>query len=165
MKVYYFINRLEYFGFNEKLNQSFYDHGLCEKKSAVYIKPKEYNDVSISPFNFFSLKKKYNIKTVYLYDRVIGVNNKVVVSDHVNRSGFYPLRGKTPYKALTMFPDMSKIYEGDPNQKKTTIHTLGPKRFKNKQLSDSLVYSEGAAAVSTLWHYFNVKVKCFGVPA
>ena len=165
MKVYYFINRLEYFGFNKKLNQSFYDHGLCEKKSAVYIKPKEYNDVSISPFNFFSLKKKYNIKTVYLYDRVIGVNNKVVVSDHVNRSGFYPLRGKTPYKALTMFPDMSKIYEGDLNQKKTTIHTLGPKRFKSKQLSDSLVYSEGAAAVSTLWHYLSVKVKCFGVPS
>ena len=89
----------------------------------------------------------------------------MVVSDHVNRSGFYPLRGKTPYKALTMFPDMSKIYEGDPNQKKTIIHTIGPKRFKSKQLSDSLVYSEGAAAVSTLWHYLNVKVKCFGVPA
>ena len=156
---------MEYFGFNEKLNQSFYNHSLCEKKSAVYIKPKEYNDVSISPFNFFSLKKKYNIKTVYLYDRVIGVNNKVVVSDHVNRSGFYPLRGKTPYKALTMFPDMSKIYEDDPNQEKITTHTLGPKRFKSKQLSDSLVYSEGAAAVSTLWHYLNVKVKCFGVPA
>ena len=156
---------MEYFGFNEKLNQNLYDHGLCKKKSAVYIKPKEYNDVSISPFNFFSLKKKYNIKIVYLYDRVLGVNNKVVVSDHVNRSGFYPLRGKTPYKTLTMFPDMSKIYEGDLNQKKTTIHTLGPKRFKSKQLSDSLVYSEGAAAVSTLWHYLNVKVKCFGVPA
>ena len=89
----------------------------------------------------------------------------MVVSDHVNRSGFYPLRGKTPYKTLSMFPDMSKIYEGDLNQKNTTIHTLGPKRFKSKQLSDSLVYSEGAAAVSTLWHYFNVKVKCFGVPA
>ena len=89
----------------------------------------------------------------------------MVVSDHVNRSGFYPLRGKTPYKALTMFPDMSKIYEGDPNQKKITIHTLGPKRFKSKHLSDLLVYSEGAAAVSTLWHYLNVKVKCFGVPA
>ena len=165
MKVYYFINRLEYFGFNAKLNQSFYGHSLCEKKSAVYIKPKEYSGVSISPFNFFSLKKKYNIKIVYLYDRVIGVRNKVVVSDHVNRSGFYPLRGKTPYKALAMFPDMSKIYECDPNQKKTTIHTLGPKRFKNKQLSDSFVYSEGAAVVSALWHYLNVKVKCFGVPA
>ena len=156
---------MEYFGFNAKLNQSFYGHRLCEKKSAVFIKPNQYNSVSISPFNFFSLKKKYNIKTVYLYDRVIGVNNKVVVSDHVNRSGFYPLRGKTPYKALAMFPDMSKIYECDPNQKKTTIHTLGPKRFKNKHLSNSLVYSEGAAAVSTLWHYLNVKVKCFGVPA
>ena len=140
MKVYYFINRLEYFGFNKELNQSFYDHGICEKKSAVYIKPKDYNDVSISPFNFFSLKKKYNIKIVHLYDRVIGVNERVVVSDHINRSGFYPLRGKTPYKALAMFPDMSKIYEGDLNQKKITIHTLGPKRFKSKHLSDSIVY-------------------------
>ena len=165
MKAYYFINQLECFGFNEKLNQNFYDHDLCEKKSSVFIKPKQYNSVSISPFNFFSLKKKYNIKAVLLFDRVIGVSGRVVVSDHVNRSGFYPLRGKTPYKSLTMFPDMSKIYERDPNQKETTVHTLGPKRFKNKQLSDSLVYSEGAAAVSTLWHYLNVKVKCFGVPA
>ena len=102
---------------------------------------------------------------MFLYDRVIGTNNKIIVSDHVNRSGFYPLRGKTPYKSLTMFPDMSKVYEVDPNQKKTTVHTIGPKRFKSKKLSDSLVYSEGAAAVSTLWHYLNVKVKCFGVPA
>lgn len=165
MKVYYFINRLECFGFNEKLKQSFYDHGICEKKSTVFIKPKQYNSVSISPSNFFSLKKKYNIKTVHLYDRVVGTNNKVVVSDHVNRSGFYPLRGKTPYKTLTMFPDMSKIYESDSNQKKTTVHTLGPRRFKSKKLSGSFVYSEGAAAVSTLWHYLNVKVKCFGIPA
>jgi len=164
LKVYYFINRLEYFGFNEKLNQSFYDHSVCEKKSSVFIKPKQYNSFSISPLNFFSLKKRYNIKTVFLYDRVIGVNNKVIVSDHVNRSGFYPLRGKTPYKSLTMFPDMSKVYEDDPNQKKTTVHTIGPKRFKSKQPSDSLVYSEGAAAVSTLWHYLNVKVRCYGVP-
>ena len=155
---------MEHFGFNEKLNQCFYDHSVCEKKSTVFIKPKQYNSFSISPFNFFSLKKKYNIKTVFLYDRVIGVNNKVVVSDHVNRSGFYPLRGKTPYKSFAMFPDMSKVYEVDPNQKKTTVHTIGPKRFKSKKLSDSLVYSEGAAAVSTLWHYLNVKVKCFGVP-
>ena len=164
MKVYYFINRLKYFDFNEKLNQSFYEHSLCEKKSTVFIKPKQYNNISITPSNFFNLKKKYNIKTVYLYDRIIGSSNKVIVSDHINRSGFYPLRGKTPYKTLTMFPDMSKIYESDPNQKKIKVHTLGPKRFKNKQLSDSIVYSEGAAAVSTLWHYLNVKVKCFGVP-
>ena len=165
MKVYYFINRLEYFGFNEKLNQSFCEHSVCEKENKVLIRPKKYNNTSISPLNFLSLKEKYDIELINLYDRVVGTNKKVVVSDHINRSGFYPLRGRTPYKTLTMFPDMSKIYEGGPNQKKTTIHTLGPKRFKNKQLSDSLVYSEGAAAVSTLWHYLNVKVKCFGVPA
>ena len=164
MKVHYFISQLRHFGFNEKLNQSFYDHSVCEEKTTVFIKPKKYDYTCISPFNFFSLKKKYNIKTVFLYDRVIGTNNKIIVSDHVNRSGFYPLRGKTPYKSLTMFPDMSKVYEVDPNQKKTTVHTIGPKRFKSKKLSDSLVYSEGAAAVSTLWHYLNVKVKCFGVP-
>ena len=165
MKVYYFINRLQYFGFNEKLNQSFCDHSICEKENQVLIRPKKYNNTSISVKNFFSIREKYDIELIYLYDRVVGVDKKVIISDHINRSGFYPLCGNTPYKKLTMFPDMSKIYESDPNQKKTTIHTLGPKRFKNKQLSDSFVYSEGAAAVSALWHYLNVKVKCFGVPA
>ena len=165
MKVYYFINRLQYFGFNEKLNQSFCDHSVSEKENQVLIRPKKYNTASISVKNFFSIREKYDIELIILYDRVVGANKKVIISDHINRSGFYPLCGNTPYKKLTMFPDMSKIYEGDPNQKKTTIHTLGPKRFKNKHLSNSLVYSEGAAAVSTLWHYLNVKVKCFGVPA
>ena len=164
MKVYYFINRLQYFGFNEKLNQSFCDHSVSEKENQVLIRPKKYNTTSISVKNFFNIREKYDIELIYLYDRVIGADKKVIISDHINRSGFYPLCGNTPYKKQTMFPDMSKIYEGDPNQKETTVHTLGPKRFKSKQLSDSLVYSEGAAAVSTLWHYLNVKVKCFGVP-
>ena len=164
MKVYYFINRLEYFGFNEKLNQSFCEHSVREKENKVLIRPNKYNTTSISPLNFLSLKEKYDIELIYLYDRVVGTNKKVVVSDHINRSGFYPLRGKTPYKTLTMFPDMSKIYETKPHQKNITVHTLGPKRFRKKKLNDSVIYSEGSAAVSVLWHYLGVKVKCFAVP-
>ena len=165
MKVHYFTSQLGHFGFNKKLEHNFYNHSVCEENSAVFIKPQQYDHTCISPFNFFSLKEKYNIELVYLYDRVVGVGNKVIISDHVNRSGFYPLCGKTPYKTLTMFPDMSKIYKNESSEKHTTVHTLGPRRFKNKQYSDSLVYSEGAAAVSTLWHYLNVKVRCFGVPS
>ena len=164
MKVYYFINRLQYFGFNEKLNQSFCDHSVSEKENQVFIRPKEYNKNSISVENFFSIREKYDIELVILYDRVVGVNKKVIVSDHINRSGFYPLCGNTPYKKLTMFPDMSKIYVGDPSQKNVTVHTLGPKRFRKKQSNNSVIYSEGAAAVSVLWHYLDVKVKCFGIP-
>ena len=165
MRVFYFINRLEYFGFNEKLNQSFCEHRVCEKENKVLIRPKKYKNTSISPLNFLSLKEKYDIELIYLYDRVIGTNKKMVVSDHINRSGFYPLRGKTPYKTLTMFPDMSKIYVGDPSQKNVTVHTLGPKRFRKKQSNNSIIYSEGSAAVSVLWRYLDVKVKCFGIPA
>ena len=70
MKAHYFISQLRHFGFSEKLNQSFYDHSVCEKKNAVFIKPKKYDYTCISPFNFFSLKKKYNIKKEYITSRM-----------------------------------------------------------------------------------------------
>ena len=164
MKVYYFINRLQYFGFNEKLNQSFCDHSVSEKENQVLIRPNKYNNTSISVKNFFSIKEKYGIELIYLYDRIVGADKKVIISDHINRSGFYPLCGNTPYKKLTMFPDMSKIYVDDTSQKNVTVHTLGPKRFRKKQSNNSIIYSEGAAAVSVLWHYLDVKVKGFGIP-
>ena len=162
MKVYYFNSRLENFGFKENLNKNLFGHGIKEDKNEVFIKPTKYNESSLSPFNFLNLKKTYNIKEIYMYDRVIGAHGEVLIIDHINRSGLFFLRGKTPHGKLTMFPDMSGVYKKNSKLKKSTVQTLGPKRFKAAKTEKGIVFSEGCAITASLWHYVGVRVKCFG---
>ena len=98
-----------------------------------------------------------------MYDRIRGIEQDVLITDHVNRSGLFFLRGKTPNEGFPMFPDMSNVYEKKSKLKKTTVQTLGPKRFKTTERQEGVVFSECCAITATLWHYVGVSVKCFGV--
>ena len=98
-----------------------------------------------------------------MYDRIRGTEQNVQIIDHVNRSGLFFLRGKTPIEDFPMFPDMSKIYKKTSKLKKITVQTLGPKRFKTTKTQEGVVFSECCAITATLWHYVGVSVKCFGV--
>ena len=50
-----------------------------------------------------------------MYDRIRGIEQDVLITDHVNRSGLFFLRGKTPHEGFPMFPDMSNVYEKNNN--------------------------------------------------
>lgn len=163
MKIHYFNNNPTVFGFNSVLPKTLFGHTINEKKNNVFIKPTNFNKVSLSPSNLLGLKKTYNIKKVYMYDRIRGTEQDVLITDHINRSGLFFLRGKTPLENFPMFPDMSKVYEKSSKLKRTTVQTLGPKRFKAIEIQEGVVFSECCAITATLWHYVGVKVKCFGV--
>ena len=98
-----------------------------------------------------------------MYDRIKGIEQDVLITDHINRSGLFFLRGKTPHEGFPMFPDMSNVYEKKSKLKKTTVQTLGPKRFKTTERQEGVVFSEWYVITAAIWHYVDVSVKCFRV--
>ncbi|MDB2350993.1 hypothetical protein N9W06_01765 [Candidatus Marinimicrobia bacterium] len=163
MKFYYFNSNPKTFGFNNVFHKTLFGHTINEKKNNIFIKPTRFNKFSLSPSNILGLKKAYNIKEIHMYDRIRGIEHNVLITDHINRSGLFFLRGRTPHEDFPMFPDMSKVYEKKSKLKKTTVQTLGPKRFKTTETQEGVVFSECCAITATLWHYVGVSVKCFGV--
>ena len=163
MKIHYFNSNPKTLGFNNDFYKTLFGHTINEKNNDVFIKPIKFNKVSLSPSNILGLKKTYNIKEIHMYDRIKGIEQDVLITDHVNRSGLFFLRGKTPHEGFPMFPDMSNVYEKKSKLKKTTVQTLGPKRFKTTKRQEGVVFSECCAITATLWHYVGVSVKCFGV--
>ena len=77
--------------------------------------------------------------------------------NHVNRSGYNFLIGRTHELDLPRFPDMSNIYNAIPNLSTVNVHTVGPKRF-DSATSDKVVLSEAVGLVAPIWHYVRVKV-------
>ena len=163
MKIHYFNSNPTTFGFKNVFHKTLFGHTINENKGNVFIKPTKFNGFSISPSNILGLKKSFNIKEVHMYDRIRGAEQDVLITDHVNRSGLFFLRGKTPIEDFPMFPDMSTVYKKTSKLKKTTVQTLGPKRFKATKTQEGVVFSECCAITATLWHYVGVSVKCFGV--
>ena len=164
LNIHYYNNQLSRFGINQKLDLSFFNHNVGIKKNDVIIVPKQFNETSISPTNFLGLKNKYNIKTVYMYDRTLGIKEKSIIMDHVNRSGVFYLKGNTPHEQRPMFPDMSHIYEKDPTLNSVVVQTVGYGRFKKDKLKEQVLFSEAAAIIATIWHYIGVSVRGFAIP-
>ena len=164
LNVHYYNNQLSKFNIDQKLDLKFFNHNIGIKDNDVFIVPNQFNETSISPTEFLGLKKKYQIKTVNMYDRTIGIKEKSTIIDHVNRSGVFYLKGNTPHKQRPMFPDMSYIYEKDPPLKSIIVQTLGYNRFKKVKLEERVFFSEAAAIIATIWHYVGVSVRGFAIP-
>ena len=164
LNVHYYNNQLSKFNIDQKLDLKFFNHNIGIKDNDVFIVPNQFNETSISPTEFLGLKKKYQIKTVSMYDRTIGIKEKSIIIDHVNRSGVFYLKGNTPHKQRPMFPDMSYIYEKDPPLKSIIVQTLGYSRFKKVKLEERVFFSEAAAIIATIWHYVGVSVRGFAIP-
>ena len=111
MKIHYFNSNPKTLGFNHDFYKTLFGHTINEKNNDVLIKPIKFNKVSLSPSNILGLKKTYNIKEIHMYDRIRGIEQDVLITDHINRSGLFFLRGKTPHEGFQMFPDMSNVYE------------------------------------------------------
>ena len=151
------------FGIKPSKNKTKYSHFIYEKNKSVSFCPKVFSGKSINPGIFFKLKELYDIKKINIFDRVIGTNKDIVITDHVNCSGLSFLIGKTPYKTKPMFPDMSTIYVKDNNEPKNTTYTTGPQNYLNTSKAKGIVFSESIAPVSIVWHYVGVKVRGYGV--
>ena len=165
LNVHYYNNQLSKFNIDQKLDLKFFNHNIGVKDNDVFIVPNQFNEKSISPTEFLGLKNKYQIETVNMYDRTVGINEKSIIIDHVNRSGVFHLKGNTPHEHRPMFPDMSYVYEKDPLLKNIIVQTLGYNRFKNVKFKERVFFSEAAAIIATIWHYVDVRVRGFAIPA
>ena len=136
LNIHYYNNHLSKFNIDQKLDLKFFNHNVGIKNNDVFIVPNQFNETSISPTEFLELKNKYQIKTVNMYDRTLGIKEKSLIIDHVNRSGVFYFKGNTQHKQRPMFPDMSYNYEKDPSLKSIIVQTLGYERFKKLNLKN-----------------------------
>lgn len=139
---------------------NFYNHKGIKKDSSIYLYPEENSPKTINPENFFNLKKEIQLTDLVVIDRIYSKANLVYVDDHINRTGLSYLRGKTPFKNLPIFPDISNIY----NKKNgKTLMSVGDKNSFKINLEKNVILSSWIAAISPVWHYVGVKVTGLGI--
>ena len=163
MKAYYFNTDPTYFGINTELNKNDFGHHIYEEPKILFFTPHQFDKNNLCPKNMLRLKEKYKLKKIVMFDRVLGSDKNILISDHVNRSGTSFFVENTPYKNFPMFPDMSRVYIKNKDEVGQTVQTLGPKRFKRPPKERGVVFSEAAAITASLWNYVGVGVRCFGV--
>ena len=134
-----------------------FSHTLYTKDKCIYIVPNKFDDGTINPENFLKLKEEMKIKSILIIDKTIPGDKKLCITNHVNRSGYNFLIGKTPTGKLPRFPDMSKIYNKNPGVESAVVHTVGPERFRLRPKSNSVI-SESVGLIAPVWYYVGVKV-------
>ena len=147
---------------NQHQENTIDDHHIFKDNGFLYLWPEEFSSETISPKSLCHLKDKYFISEITIFDRIKGVYNNVSIKDHINRSGLNFLSGKTPFKKFPMFPDVSKIYQPIKGLNSITVHTVGPKRFRETSIK-KVVISESVARVAPIWYYIGVCVKAKGI--
>ena len=96
-------------------------------------------------------------------DRIKSEKTKVNICGHVNRSGENYLIGMTPYDKYPQFPDMTYMYKTYPHKAAKTVHTVGPKSFKEVALNSKIIWSEAAGLVAPVFHYIGYNIKGIGL--
>ena len=140
-----------------KLKGDCFGHLFYKTNKTTVFVPKKFLNEYVNPINFMHLKQKFFLKSVLVLDKTSPVVTNVCFVDHINRSGFNFLMGKTPIYDCPMFPDMSNIYKPIKSLKKITVHTVGPKRFKKEETQKEVV-SESIGLIAPIWHYVGVGV-------
>ena len=139
------------------LKSTLLNHKLYTKQKKLFLVPNKFDGKTINPESFLKLKRKMKIKSTLLIDKTIPKDKRLCIANHVNRSGYNFLIGKTPVANLPRFPDMSKIYNEISGLESAVVHTVGPERFRLRQESNNVV-SESVGLVAPVWHYVGVKV-------
>ena len=139
------------------LRSTLLNHKLYTKQKKSFLVPNKVDDTTISPKNFLKLKGKMTIKEILLIDKTIPEDKRLCIANHVNRSGYNFLIGKTPIANLPRFPDMSKIYNKISGLESAVVHTVGPQRFHLRPKSNNVI-SESVGLIAPVWHYVGVKV-------
>ena len=139
------------------LKSTLLDHKLYTKQKKLFLVPNMFVDTTINPKNFLKLKEKMKIKETLLIDKTVPKNKRLCITNHVNRSGYNFLIGKTPIANRPRFPDMSKIYNEISGLESAVVHTVGPERFHLGPKSNNVI-SESVGLIAPVWHYVGVKV-------
>ena len=103
---------------------SFYNHKGIKKENSIYLFPEKNSPKTINPENFFNIKKEIQLSDIMVIDRIYSKDDVVYVDDHINRTGLSYLRGKTPFKNLPTFPDISNIYNREEFRKKSFLSDI-----------------------------------------
>ena len=139
------------------LKSTLLNHKLYTKKKESFLVPNKFDEGVVNPESFLKLKEEMKVISILVIDRTIPGDKKLCITNHVNRSGFNFLIGKTPVANLPRFPDMSKIYNKISGLESAVVHTIGPERFRLRQESNNMV-SESVGLIAPVWHYVGVKV-------
>ena len=142
---------------NSRLEKEIFEHFIFSKKEKIHIVPKTFDSKTLGPRNFLGLKAELGLDSILIIDRIKPTRGETCIMNHVNRSGYNFLIGRTPELGLPRFPDMSNIYNAIPRLDTVTVHTVGPKRF-DSAISDKIILSEAVGLVAPIWHYVRVKV-------
>ena len=140
-----------------KLKSTLLNHKLYIKKKELFLIPNKFDEGIINPETLLKLKEEMKIKSILLIDRTIPEKKRLCIANHVNRSGFNFLTGKTPIANLPRFPDMSTIYNKISGLESMVVHTVGPERFYSRPKSNNMI-SESVGLIAPVWHYIGVKV-------
>ena len=142
--------------YNEK--QETNDHVIYFKKQKTWLTPLSFRPKIINPKSFLDLKKRLSIESVLVLDKTTLKTGSAYIKDHVNRSGYNFLLGKTPLEGFPVFPDMSKIYNSIRGMEAVVVHTVGPERFSACN-GAGIIFSESAGLITPVWHYVGVRVR------
>ena len=140
-----------------KLRSTPLNHKLYIKKKEFFLVPNRFDEGIINPETFLKLKEEMEVISILVIDRTIPGDKKLCIINHVNRSGYNFLIGKTPTANLPRFPDMSKIYNKISGLEPAVVHTVGPERFYSRPKSNNMI-SESVGLIAPVWHYVGVKV-------
>ena len=133
------------------------NHTVFWRDKSKTIVPNSTSKNHINPRAIDVLKKELKIKKILIFDKIKNSKEVLGIKGHVNRSGLNYLVGRTPYKDLPTFPDMSNIYNRTKALKEVVVHTVGPKRYSGFNEKDIYI-SEFVGLISPLWHYLGVDV-------
>ena len=142
--------------YNKKQETS--DHVIYFKKQKTWLTPLSFRPKIINPKSFLDLKKRLSIESVLVLDKTTLKTGSAYIKDHVNRSGYNFLLGKTPLEGFPVFPDMSKIYNSIRGMEAVVVHTVGPERFSACN-GAGIIFSESAGLITPVWHYVGVRVR------
>ncbi len=135
--------------------------GFMNNKLIVW--PNNISSKNCNPKNIHTIKSSAGNRDIVIIDRIKCETSKVNIGGHVNRSGENYLIGMTPYDNYPQFPDMTNMYMIRSNQKTKTVHTLGPKRFKEAAIHRKTIWSEAVGLVAPVFHYIGFNIKGIGL--
>jgi hypothetical protein len=162
-ELYYLCAGPSVWGLDIGISKKLAGHVFGIMKDKLIIWPKKLSFDHCNPKNIHIIKSTIQNRNIVIMDRIMSDTPTVNIHGHVNRSGENYLIGMTPHDKYPQFPDMTRIYKTHPHKTTKTVHTVGPKRYKEAVLNSKIIWSEAVGLVAPVFHYIGYNVKGVGV--